>query len=125
MAIAMGESETAEHYQMIFKKGKAWVDQNLFNGEYYCQKLDINNKDILAPFSADHNIYKSYWNDESLEIKYQIGEGCMIDQVIAQWHANLCGLGEIFDPEHTRQALQSIYKYNFKPNFQDFAHIRH
>ena len=52
------------------------------------------------------------------EIKYQIGEGCIIDQVLAQWHANLCGLGEIFDKEQTRSALAALYKYNFKKSMR-------
>ncbi|MFR1759302.1 MAG: GH116 family glycosyl hydrolase, partial [Christensenellaceae bacterium] len=48
-------------------------------------------------------------------MKYQIGEGCAIDQVVAQWHANLMGLGRIFDPEQTAKAMDSVYRYNFKP----------
>jgi non-lysosomal glucosylceramidase len=39
--------------------------------------------------------------------------------VLAQWHANLCGLGEIFDREQTRSALKSIYRYNFKKSMRD------
>ena len=61
------------------------------------------------------------WNCESKEIKYQIGEGCSIDQAAAQWHANLCGLGEIFDREQTKKALASLYKYNFKQSMRNIA----
>ncbi len=50
---------------------------------------------------------------EDQEVKYQIGDGCVIDQILAQWHAHLYGLGEIFDPVQTRKAVESLYKYNF------------
>jgi non-lysosomal glucosylceramidase len=45
----------------------------------------------------------------------------MIDQVIAQWHANLCGLGEIFDKQQVRKALQALYRNNFKPSMRNEA----
>ena len=40
---------------------------------------------------------------------------------IAQWHANLCGLGEIFDPTQVRQALRTIYRHNYKRTFRTLA----
>ena len=71
--------------------------------------MDLGNKEY-----ADHFNAPQYWNEERNELKYQIGEGCEIDQVLGQWHANLLGLGEIFDKDQLRSALQSIYKNNFK-----------
>ena len=56
------------------------------------------------------SILDAYWDDEHEEMKYQIGEGCEIDQLLAQWHANIYGLGDIFDPAQARTALQSLYK---------------
>lgn len=61
----------------------------------------------------NQDIYTAYWNPEQEEIMYQIGEGCGIDQVLAQWHSNLIGLGEIFDKDKVKSALRAIYKYNF------------
>ncbi|GHU06022.1 hypothetical protein FACS1894147_12720 [Spirochaetia bacterium] len=60
----------------------------------------------------------AYWNSEAEEIKYQIDQGCEIDQLIAQWHANLCGLGEIFDKAQVRKALAAIHQYNYKPSLR-------
>ncbi|MFW6309242.1 MAG: GH116 family glycosyl hydrolase, partial [bacterium] len=91
------------------------VDENLFNGEYYHQLIDLQDKSIIEKYGAEN-----YWNEEAEEIKYQIAEGCGIDQVLAQWHANLCGLGEIFNAEQTKKALKSIYKYNYKKKMRDF-----
>ncbi|MCP4403553.1 MAG: hypothetical protein GY801_40390, partial [bacterium] len=108
-----------------FNTGKTWMDSHLFNGEYYYQRVDLKDKALLEQYNQGESLFgdqtlEAYWNAEADELKYQIGEGCGIDQVVAQWHANLCGLGEIFDPEQTRRALQSIYAYNFKKSMRHF-----
>ncbi len=126
MASYLGESNTAEEYMDIFKRGKKWADSNLFNGEYYYHLIDLKDKSILEQFDAGRpdtlmgdSVVDAYWNYEEGEIKYQVGEGCIIDQVLAQWHANLVGLGEIFDEAQTRKALYSLYKYNFKKSMRN------
>ena len=126
MAEYLGEKETSEEYSSLFEKGKRWVDAELFNGEYYCQRVELEDRKLLEKYDQGVSLFgddviKAYWNDEAKEIKYQIGDGCAIDQVVAQWHAELCGLGEIFDGEQTRKALASLYKYNFKENIREVA----
>ncbi|MDP2989824.1 MAG: GH116 family glycosyl hydrolase, partial [Kiritimatiellota bacterium] len=125
MAEAMAEPEKAQEYRAVFEKGKAWVDAHLFNGEYYHQLIDLKDRSILEAFSSgaasmSGTVMDAYWNGEHQEIKYQIGEGCEIDQLLAQYHANIYGLGEIFDPSQARTALHSLYKYNFKQPMRDF-----
>jgi uncharacterized protein (DUF608 family) len=115
MADALGETERAGEYRRLFDTGRCWVDRHLFNGEYYHQAVDLKDRSLLQPFlAADPKVEATYWNDEHGELKYQIGEGCGIDQVLAQWHANLCGLGAIFDARQTRKALGAIMKHNFR-----------
>ena len=114
MAEYLGESDVAREYREVFERGKAWVDRNLFNGEYYHHIVDLNDSGIPEKFDAWY-----YWSAEHNEIKYQIGEGCIIDQVLPQWHANLYGLGEIYDPAQTRTALHSLMRANFKNPIRD------
>ncbi|WP_235561113.1 GH116 family glycosyl-hydrolase [Bacillus sp. FJAT-28004] len=116
MAAYLGERETADEFDGLFRSGKRWIDEHLFNGEYYVQQVNLSDKSLLDQF--DSETVSTYWNKERGEIKYQIAEGCVIDQVIAQWHANLCGLGEIFDKEQTRTALKSLYRHNFKSSMR-------
>lgn len=116
MAEAAGEEATAREYRAIFARGKAWTDEYLFNGEYYIQRVNLKDRAIPEWFHVED----TYWDEEHGEIKYQIGEGCEIDQLLAQWHANLYGLGEIFDPAQARTALRSLYRYNFKKPMRDF-----
>ena len=103
------------------------MDAHLFNGEYYHQLIDLTDKSILERLveadttvvdsgsgrTAAHRDWDEYWNAGCGQINYQVAEGCGIDQVVGQWHANISGLGEIFDRERRRTALHSIYRYNF------------
>ena len=109
MAKALGEDATAAEYRQIFAKGRSWVTDHLFNGEYFQQEIDLNDRSIVINEDPE-----AYWDAEHQEIKYQIGEGCEIDQLLAQWHANLYGLGEIFDAQQVKSALRALFKYNFK-----------
>ena len=119
LALIMGEKDAAEEYMRLFASGKEILNRELYNGEYYDQKIDLKDKNILRPYEQkgltmqNQDIYDGYWNSERKEVKYQIGEGCGIDQVLAQWHANLIGLGEIFEKDKVKSALRSIYRYNF------------
>lgn len=127
MAKYLGDEDTYAEYINLFEKGKKWTEENLYNGEYYQQKIDVKDFSILKEFvneNDDKSVHgvdfiDSYWNDEAKQIKYQIDEGCAIDQVVAGWHANLIGLGEIFDSKNTKSALKSIYNNNYKESMRE------
>ncbi len=125
MAEHLGECETAKQYRRLFEQGKTWVNKNLFNGEYFHQQIDVTEKNFLSRYKKDDkkfgSIEKHYWSQEHRQLKHQIANGCHCDQIIAQWHANLVGLGEIFDRRKTKKALKSIHKYNFKKSMRDIA----
>jgi uncharacterized protein (DUF608 family) len=121
MADYLGETATAAEYRAIFAKGKAWVDEQLFNGDYYIQRVDLKDRRIVETFAKDEVLIQggdtlsAYWNEEHDEIKYQIGEGSSIDQVLGQWHASLYGLGDVLDPAQVRAANAAIYRHNYIP----------
>lgn len=126
MAEFLGDPD-GEVYEKLFENGKKWTKENLFNGEYFIQKLDLCDKKLLEKYcngTVDifgNDAVGSYWNEETGEIKYQIGEGCEIDQMVAQWHADILGLGDIFDPKQVDCALRSMYKNNFKTDMRRIA----
>lgn len=113
----LGDTVKAEEYRELFNKGSKWTKDNLFNGKYFIQKINITDKNITDRFSASD----TYWNDETGEIKYQIADGSSIDQMLAQWHADIIGLGDIFDREQVSTALKQMMKNNYKPIMRDFA----
>ncbi len=120
MAEACGETAAAQTYCALFERGRDWIARHLFNGEYFVQRIDLRDRSILEAFAADDPaVTATYWSAEHGELKYQIAEGCGIDQVLAQWHADLAGLGEIFDDRQVRLALEAIHRYNYRPSMRD------
>lgn len=118
MADYLGDSDKAREYLEIYKKGRMWTKENLFNGEYFYHKVDITDQSYTEHFQCPN-----YWNEEKKQLKYQIAEGSALDQMLGQWHANICGLGDIFDKEQRKTALQNMFKYNFKESFREIANM--
>lgn len=119
MARTLGDTAAAADYRAIFEKGRAWIDANLFNGEYYIQKIRSIPKNQIAPttvggMGADH--------PEAPE--FQLGDGCLADQLIGQYLADLAGLGPLLDPAKIRKTLESIHKYNYRANLFDHDSVQ-
>ena len=117
MADYLGETDKAQEYLALYEKGREWTKQNLFNGEYFIQKVDLKDRSVPEHFG----VADRYWNDEAGEIKYQIDGGSAIDQLLGQWHADICGIGDIFDREQVDTALRNMFKNNYKPSMRNFA----
>lgn len=117
MAEFMNDAEAAREYSELFENGCKYLNTTLYNGRYFFQQLDLNDEKLVSRFDRE----STYMNPETGELKYQIGEGCEIDQLLGQWHADIVGLGNIVDPEKKHTALGSIFKYNYKPSMRGFA----
>ena len=107
MADFMHDKEFALKCQRLFEQGSVWIDNNLFNGEYYEHKItDPKTFEFLD------------MNDPKTHIPaFQLGKGCLVDQLVGQYMAHLCGLGYLGDKEHIHTTMQSIMKYNFVGDF--------
>ena len=127
MAQVMGDQEAADEYMSIFFRGCEYLNKNLYNGEYFFQDIDLSDKTILNPYLNKNDIIinnnkalaDAYWNEELNEIKYQIGDGVSIDQMLGQWHADLYGIGDIFGRTQVTSALNALMKYNFREKMRD------
>ncbi len=118
MATYLGEHDKAREYRDLFEKGYAFTRDHLFNGSYFIQRVDLSRKEYTEHFGCPQ-----YWNEEQNQLKYQIADGSIIDQMLGQWHAALLGLGDIFDREQRKTALHSMMRNNFKPNLREFANM--
>ena len=111
MATALGENEAAAEYRRVYQLGSRWIDANLFNGEYYVQKVRGLKLAEIAP------VLRGPMGSEDTETpQYQVGEGCLADQLVGQYLADAAGLGPLLDLAHMRRALASVFQYNFKRN---------
>jgi non-lysosomal glucosylceramidase len=99
----------------LFNRGSKWTDANLFNGEYYIQKVQpVAGKSAIAP-----GLLIGMGATDLSHPDFQIGEGCLVDQLVGQNMALICGLGYLADSTHIKKALQSIVKYNYVRSFDD------
>lgn len=101
MALAMGDKTFAKKCTSVYESGSKWTDENLFNGEYYVQQvLDPKTKEVITDYFAPNMP------------KYQLAKGCLVDQLVGQYMAHICGIGYLAPKEHIKTTLESIQKYN-------------
>jgi non-lysosomal glucosylceramidase len=112
MARAMGDSASADEYARLADAGGKWIDANLFNGEFYVQKVRGFRKDEIAP-----SLVGDMGSANTEKPEYQVGEGCFLDQLIGQYMADVAGLGPLVSVQNTRKALDSMWRYNYKRSF--------
>ncbi len=96
MARHVGDDAFAEETRDLFERGSAWVDDNIFNGEYY-----------------EHHI------PEGTSTVAQLGKGCLVDQLVGQYLAHTAGLGYLLDKDNVQTTLRSIMKYNYIDDFNE------
>ena len=126
MAEAMGDSALAGQTARMGKAGANYINSDLFNGRWFIQKIDLSDKSVLTPFDVGRNagvladgFMETYWSDEFSELKYQMGEGCISDQILGQWHAEVAGLGPFLDKGKIETALRSVHANNFRASLAD------
>ncbi len=114
MASYMKDKEMEQKCRKLFENGSKWTDENLFNGEYYIQKIVVPPKEEIP---AEHLVGMGsldYGNPD-----YQLGEGCLVDQLVGQYMAHVCGLGYLVKKENVATTLQSIMKYNYRSDLSN------
>jgi len=115
MAGYRGDREFAALCSRLFAQGSRWMDENLFNGEYYIHRVQPPERvEDIHP-----SLVVGMGGDNLLDPEYQLGEGCLVDQLVGQYVAHLLGLGYLADRGHIVTTLESILKYNHRESLQD------
>jgi uncharacterized protein (DUF608 family) len=128
MAQGVREQTDAEFYGDLAHKSAAYMDEHLFNGEYYEQKVQyegLRNKTFAETVS--HVDEKSSEMQQLLQRegpKYQYGSGCLSDSVIGAWMAGIYGIDMPLDRANLRSNLQAIFKHNFKTDLSEHANAQ-
>lgn len=119
MARVLGENDFAAKCRDLFERGRAWVDANLFNDDYYEHQIrPAGTWDQVRPGLV---IGPEQKNPAAPD--YQLGAGCLVDQLAGQVNAHFEGLGHLLDPVHEREALRAVLAHNRRHGFE--AHFNH
>jgi len=93
MATDMEEAPFAARCRARVEAGRKNIVGQLWNGRYFIQTVDPLHPGVVGSYA-----------------------GCEIDQVLGQSWAFQAGLGRILPEAETRQALRSLWRYNFAPD---------
>lgn len=115
MADYLGDKKFAKTCRNLFLKGSNWMDNNLFNGEYYEQHIQPPMSiDNVAPALIGATSGKNAIDLTSPD--FQLGKGVLVDQLVGQVFSHIVGLGYLGNEENIKKTLKSIMKYNYIEN---------
>jgi uncharacterized protein (DUF608 family) len=121
--------EDAVLYRYLLATGKKFMEEKLFNGEYFIQKIQWTGLRAPDPvvFAGNAVDGGEQYSPEAINLlkkegpKYQYGNGCLSDGVIGSWLATVCGLPDPLDKTKVLSHLSSVYKYNLKHDLSDYS----
>jgi hypothetical protein len=123
----MGEAvgDPVPLYGELLEKGTAFMESELWNGEYFIQKIVWEGLEAEDPTKG--HAWNVNYSPEAVELlqeegpKYQYGTGCLSDGVLGAWIAAVCGVEPFLDPEKVRGHLTAIHRYNLRHDLSDHA----
>ena len=125
--IVMGKflGKNVSVYQELSAAGKQLIETELYDGEYFIQKIKVEG--LTAKNPATEQSFGGEYSKEAKELlekegpKYQYGKGCLSDGVLGAWIGSMCGLDDTIDVAKIKSHLLAVYKYNLKENLSEHA----
>ena len=123
MGAALGEDVAA--YSALLEAGRRRVEHELFNGQYFIQKIEWKNLRAKNPLEIKSMV--GAYSPEARALlekegpKYQYGQGCLADGVLGAWLALGCGVGQVLDARKVASHLKAVHKHNLKPDLAAHA----
>ncbi len=119
-AMAMGQAvgEPVPLYAELLAKGTQRMEQDLYDGEYFIQKIQWQGLQAKDPTQVQS--FGGGYSPEALDLmkkegpKYQYGAGCLSDGVLGDWMALVCGVGQVSDAKKIASHLKAVHKYNLR-----------
>jgi len=126
-AVAMGKAlgDDVSLYAELSAKGKKLAETELFNGEYFIQRIEWKN--LRAQNPLENKSMVGNYSPEAVALfekegpKYQYGNGCLSDGVLGCWLALVCGVGQVLARKQVISHLKAVHRYNFKNNLSGHA----
>ncbi len=123
----MGEALNSDisAYRKLYEKGKKVIEGELFDGEYFIQKIQWEGLQTPSPLDKLEESWNINYSEEARQLlmkegpKYQYGTGCLSDGILGSWIGSMCGLDDFIDSEKIKSHLKSVHKYNLKKDLSD------
>ncbi len=123
MGKALGED--VSKYQRLLDKGREYLENKLFDGEYFYHEIKWEDLETPSPLEQAQQAWNVSYSEEALELlkkegpKYQYGKGCLSDGILGCWIGAMCGLDDFVDKEKVKSHLVSVHRYNLKKDLSD------
>jgi len=126
-AVRMGQAlrEDVTRYSDLLAQGVKRAEAELFDGEYFIQKIEWKN--LRAGDPTKNKSMVGDYSPEAIALlekegpKYQYGLGCLSDGVLGSWMAAVCGVGQVLDRDKVRSHLAAVHQYNLKRDLSGHA----
>lgn len=128
IARATNHAEDAAPYEELAHHCAQFMDEQLFNGEYYEQKVQYSDlrdqsfTNLIAHVDETSSEMQKLLKREGP--KYQYGTGCLSDGIIGIWMSRMYGLETPLAAENVRSTLHAIFKHNFKTDLSQHANAQ-
>ena len=100
-------------------RGASWTESNLFNGEYY-EHLVASAEGPFHPATQ-----AGCASADAGHPDFQLGSGCLIDQLVGDYAARAAGLHPVAEPSHAKKATRTILRRNRRTSANSsFNHMR-
>ena len=122
MARIKGENDLADRYHGIFEKGRSFMMDHMWNGEYFVHLYPNGfhatgaDNGIVSPEETEENAKTFVEDFNAGKPAYFASSSCDAQQLFGQNWARQLGLGYILPPEKCRMAAKSIFTYNWTPD---------
>jgi hypothetical protein len=123
MGNALGEDVSV--YVELFEKGKTILENELYNGEYFIQKITVEGLNAADPVAASKVGINMSYSADAIQLlqkegpKYQYGNGCLSDGILGAWIGSMAGLRNFVEDEKVISHLNAVYRYNLKTDLTD------
>ncbi len=127
-AALMGEalSDDTALFRELLAKGVDYCDRELFNGDYYNQKIDWSESGASPiAFSEGSSVIASTYSPEARALlekegpKYQYGNGCLSDGILGEFLGWAAGLPAVLPEERLKSHLLAVHRYNLRSDLSD------
>lgn len=128
-AVEMGNvlGQDVTRYRERLLAGMRALDQDLFNGEYFVQKVQWQGLSAPSPVELKDTVGEGTYSPEARALlekegpKYQYGTGCLSDGILGAWMAEVCGVPVPVDPAKVTSHLEAVHRYNFRKDLRGHA----